>query len=112
MNHMAKEITGQKKSHGKGNHMEKKIPSVSPTQRTWTSTASAGGNLALRQRLSAGVRATAPNTTVSQRGTGAPSALGRATDRTSSSQQMPSTCYCNVTLYFVINSSAKTFAVL
>jgi len=25
MNHMAKEITGQKKSHGKGNHMEKEI---------------------------------------------------------------------------------------
>merc|ERR1739844_796467 len=94
-------------------------PSPTNTQRTWTSTASAGGNLALRQRLSAGVQATAawdrasaPNTTVSQRGTGAPSALGRATDRTSSSQQMPSTCYCNVTLYFVINSSAKTFAVL
>ena len=25
MNHIAKEITGQKKSHGKGNHMEKEI---------------------------------------------------------------------------------------
>ena len=25
MNHTAKEITGQKKSHGKGNHMEKEI---------------------------------------------------------------------------------------
>merc|ERR1711890_141371 len=86
-------------------------PSASPTQRTWTSIASAGENLALRPRLSAGVQATAvldrasaPNTTVFLRGTDAPSALGRATDRTPSYQQMLSTCYsvkiCNVTLYF------------
>merc|ERR1712203_892555 len=89
-------------------------PSASLTRRTWTSTAGAGASLALRPRLSAGDRATAawdrtsaPNTIASKGGMAAPSALGRATDRTSTPQKMPSSCYfvkdCNVTLYILLS---------
>ena len=86
--------------------------------------------MALRPRLSAGItvksfwdakvrfvagdqatavwaRTSAPNTIASKGGMAAPSALGRATDRTSTPQKMPSSCYfvkdCNVTLYILLS---------
>merc|ERR1712203_163351 len=47
-----------------------------------------------------------PEHIASKGGMAAPSALGRATDRTSTPQKMPSSCYfvkdCNVTLYILL----------